>query len=318
MSAIYPEISPYRTGFVDVSAGHSVHYALSGTPDGTPVLLLHGGPGSGLSTTARRYFDPEKYHIIQFDQRGCGLSTPNAAQTLENNTTDDLLSDIEQLRTTLGVDRWALYGNSWGSTLALAYAQKFSSHVTAIILAGVTMTRKSEIDWLYKGLSLFLPEAWQVFSTAIPDGLAKEDPVAVYYTLLTDSDAETRLNAARAWHAWEAGSVSFTSSAKMPEQWKDDAYLLTRARLCAHYFHHKAWLEDGTLLRNAKTLNGIPGFLIQGRHDLQGPPKTAYELSKAWPGSRLVVLEDAGHSASDNGMAETIIAVSDQLASKPT
>ncbi|NTE85713.1 prolyl aminopeptidase [Agrobacterium rubi] len=313
MGALYPKITPYETGFIDVSGGQSIHFSLSGTPEGKPVLLLHGGPGSGMSASARRYFDPSKYRIIQFDQRGCGLSLPPASQTLADNTTHHLISDIEQLRTTLGVDTWHLYGASWGSTLALAYAQNFPNRVMAIILAGVTTTRKSEIDWLYQGLRLFLPEAWEQFMLSIPDGLSKDDPVAAYYALLTDADPTVRLHAAKAWHAWEACSLSFTSPTTMPGQWMDDAFILTRARLCAHYFHHRAWLDDGTLLRNAYKLTGVQGFLVQGRQDLQGPPATAYALSKNWPGSQLMILEEAGHSANDRGMAEMIISISDRL-----
>lgn len=314
MSKLYPEILPYKTGFLDVPDGHRIHFALSGSPSGQPVLLLHGGPGSGMSPGARRYFDPARYHIIQFDQRGCGLSTPNACQSLEANTTHDLVSDIEQLRTTLGIDSWHIFGVSWGSTLALTYAQAYPTRVTGIILAGVTMTRRSEIDWLYKGLSLFLPEAWQHFIAFIPDHLSQDDPVAAYYALLTDTDPKVQLAAAYAWHAWEAGSISFTSPKTAPKHWTDETFILTRARICAHYFHHLAWLEDGILLKKADTLANTPGILIQGRHDLQGPPATAYQLSKAWPGSQLIVLEDAGHSTSDHGMAEAIISSSDRLA----
>lgn len=302
-----PEISPFDTVFIDVSEGHRLHVAISGNPAGQAAILLHGGPGSGISVTARRYFDPERYRIIQFDQRGCGQSTPNAAVSLEHNTTQHLIDDMEAIRTALGVDDWLVFGTSWGSTLALAYAQRHLRHVRAMVLAGVTTTRQKEIDWLYKGLAMFLPQQWQRFIAAIPDHLAKEDPVGAYLQLLNDPDPVIRRMAALEWHLWEAGSISAESSADFPEKWRDADYILTRARLCTHYFHHAAWLEDGVLLRNAGMLAGIPGMLIQGMRDLQGPPVTAYELAAAWPGSQLIAIGGAGHSTGDAGMEDAIV-----------
>lgn len=302
-----PEISPFDTVFIDVSEGHRLHVTISGNPAGQAAILLHGGPGSGISATARRYFDPERYRIIQFDQRGCGQSTPNAAVSLEHNTTQHLIDDMEAIRTALGVDDWLVFGTSWGSTLALAYAQRHPRHVRAMVLAGVTTTRQKEIDWLYKGLAMFLPQQWQRFITAIPDHLAKEDPVGAYLQLLNDPDPAIRRMAALEWHLWEAGSISAESGAAFPEKWRDADYILTRARLCAHYFHHAAWLEDSVLLRNAGVLAGIPGMLIQGMRDLQGPPVTAYDLAAAWPGSQLIAIGGAGHSTGDAGMEDAIV-----------
>ncbi|MCC2608962.1 prolyl aminopeptidase [Neorhizobium sp. Rsf11] len=317
MSALFPPLSPYETGFLETGDGNRIFFALSGNPDGRPVLILHGGPGSGLSESARRHFDPRVWRIIQFDQRGCGKSTPNAGDfdnALADNTTRHLIGDIEGLREMLGVKRWLVFGNSWGATLALAYAETFPERASAIILAGVTTTRWSEINWLYNGLSLFLPEAWERFVAAIPERLRGDHPVAAYHTLLNDPDPAIRQKAAFDWHAWEAGSISADSQAGLPERWRDPAFVLARARLCAHYFHHRAWLEDGQLLADAHRLAEIPGALIQGRLDLQGPPATAYALSKAWPGSELTLVDNAGHSASDQGMAEAIMAAARRFA----
>ena len=307
MAAIFPEINPFDTVFLDVSEGHRLHVTLAGNPAGRPAVLLHGGPGSGLSATARRYFNPALYRIIQFDQRGCGKSTPNAAGSLAHNTTHHLVDDMEAIRSALEVNDWLVYGSSWGATLALAYAQRHPKRVRAMVLAGVTTTRQREIDWLYKGLAMFLPQQWQRFIAAIPDHLPKEDPVGAYYRLLNDSDPAIRAMAALEWHLWEAGSISAQDTSAFPEKWRDDDYILARARLCAHYFHHAAWLEDGVLLRDAGALTGIPGIFIQGMRDLQGPPVTAYELAAAWPGSELIAVDGAGHSTGDVGMEDAIL-----------
>lgn len=307
MAEMFPEITPFETILLDVSEGHRLHVTIAGNPAGRPAILLHGGPGSGLSATARRYFDPAFYRIIQFDQRGCGKSTPNAADNLDHNTTHHLIDDMEAIRSALGVDDWLVYGSSWGATLALAYAQQHPEYVRAVVLAGVTTTRQKEIDWLYKGLAMFLPQQWQRFVAAIPGHMSKEDPVGAYHRLLNDADPAVRAMAAFEWHLWEAGSITAESTSAFPEKWRDDDYILTRARLCAHYFHHAAWLDDGVLLRNAGSLSGIPGILIQGMRDLQGPPITAYELAAAWPGSQLIAIDGAGHSTSDAGMEEAIV-----------
>lgn len=317
MPGLFPPLPPYETGFLEASDGNRVFFALSGNPAGRPVLILHGGPGSGLSESIRRHFDPGVWRIIQFDQRGCGRSTPNAGDfgnRLADNTTRHLIGDIEALREMFGVKRWLVFGNSWGATLALSYAEIFPERVNGMILAGVTTTRWSEIDWLYNGLSLFLPEAWERFTAAIPERLRSEHPVAAYHALLNDPDLAIRQKAAFDWHVWEAGSISADGQAALPERWRDPTFVLTRARLCVHYFHHRAWLEDGQLLADAHRLADIPGALIQGRLDLQGPPSTAYALSKAWPGSQLTLVDNAGHSTGDQGMAEAIMAAARRFA----
>lgn len=321
MPDLFPVIAPYRTGFLDRPDGNRIFFALSGNPEGKPALLLHGGPGSGLSESARRHFDPAQWHIIQFDQRGCGRSTPSAAEfanTLTDNTTDHLIGDMEALRELLGLDRWLVFGTSWGATLALVYAQAFPLRTLGIVLAGVTTTRWQEIDWLYNGMRLFLPEAHQRFIAAIPPHLQELHPVAAYHALLNDDDPDVRQKAAFDWHLWESGSISAEAQndgvAELPERWRDPAFVLARARLCAHYFQHRAWLEDRQILANATSLSDITGVLIQGRLDLQGPPTTAYELSQVWPASELVMIDEAGHSAGDRGMAAAIMAAIDRFA----
>ncbi|WP_117190580.1 prolyl aminopeptidase [Rhizobium terrae] len=319
MASLFPPFAPHETGFLDTGDGNRIFFALSGNPAGRPALLLHGGPGSGMSESARRHFDPTVWRIIQFDQRGCGKSTPSAAEfenTLADNTTRHLIGDIEALRVLLGIGTWLVFGSSWGATLALAYAEEFPERVDAMVLAGVTTTRWSEIDWLYSGLALFLPEAHERFVAALPGDLRTRHPVEAYRALLDDPDPGIRQKAAFDWHAWEAGSVSADPKTDMPARWQDPHFALARARLCAHYFHHRAWLEDGQLLRDAYRLEGIPGVLIQGRLDLQGPPATAYALSKAWPGSELVMIDDAGHSTGDQGMAEVIVAATNRFVNR--
>lgn len=321
MPCLFPNLAPYHTGFLDRGDDNRIFFALSGNPLGKPALLLHGGPGSGISESARRHFDPDLWHIIQFDQRGCGKSTPSAADfanTLSDNTTDHLIGDIEALRYMLGLDRWLVFGTSWGATLALVYAQAFSHSVEGIVLAGVTTTRWEEIDWLYNGMRLFLPEAHHRFIAAIPAHLREHHPVTAYHALLNDSDPAVRQKAAFDWHFWEAGSISAekqdSGMADLPERWRDPVFVLARARLCAHYFHHRAWLADRQIIDNASKLSGITGVLIQGRLDLQGPPKTAYELFREWPTSELVMLDEAGHSTGDRGMAAAIMAAIDRFA----
>jgi proline iminopeptidase len=321
MTSLFPSLSPYQTGFLERADGNRIFFAVSGNPDGKPAILLHGGPGSGLSESARRHFDPALWKIIQFDQRGCGRSTPSAADfanSLADNTTDHLLGDIEALRDMLGIDRWLVYGTSWGATLALVYAQAYAHHVEGIVLAGVTTTRWEEIDWLYHGMRLFLPEAHQRFIAAIPAQLREHHPVTAYHALLNDGDPAVRQKAAFDWHLWEAGSISAEiqdgGMTDLPERWRDPAFVLARARLCAHYFHHRAWLANRQIIDNASKLAGIAGILVQGRLDLQGPPITAHELSQAWPASELVMLDEAGHSTGDRGMADAIMAAIDRFA----
>ena len=317
MNTLYPEIDPYDHGMLDVGDGHRVYWETCGNRDGKPVVVLHGGPGSGCSTTMRRYFHPSAYRIVLFDQRNCGRSTPHAsdpAVDLATNTTHRLIADMERLRGHLGIERWMLYGGSWGSTLALVYTERVPDRVTEIVLVGVTTTRQSEIDWLYRGVAPLFPVQWARFRAGVPENERDGDLVAAYYRLLHDPDPAVRANAAQGWHDWEAASLSLDPDYKPSAHWLDPAFQMARARICTHYFYHRAWLEEGILLRDAHLMANIPGILIQGRLDLAGPLVTAWELHHAWPGSELVVVNHAGHTPSDPGMTEAVIAATDRFA----
>ncbi len=303
MAELYPPIEPYDQGTLDVGEGNLVYWEVCGNPDGKPALVVHGGPGSGCSTKMRRGFDPDRYRVVLFDQRGCGRSTPHAsdpATDMSCNTTEHLLCDMERLRAHLGIDRWLLSGGSWGSTLILAYAERHPHRVSEIVISSVTTTRRSEIDWLYRGVARFFPEEWERFRAGVPEADRDGDLVAAYACLMEAPDPLVRSRAARAWGAWEDAVVSLEPNAK-PNVYSDrsPAALLAFVRICAHYFAHGAWLEEGALLRDAGRLAGIPGVLIHGRLDLSGPLDTAWELARAWPGAELVALRDSGHQASD-------------------
>jgi proline iminopeptidase len=298
----YPPVEPYDSGLLDVGDGNLVYWECSGNPDGKPALVVHGGPGSGSNPRSRSFLDPGRFRIVLFDQRGCGRSTPHAsdpATDMRVNTTEHLLADMERLREHLGVEHWLLYGGSWGSTLILAYAERHPDRVTEIVISGVTTTRRAEIDWLYGGVSRFLPAEWERFRAGAPeDG----DVVAAYARRLEDADAEVRARAAADWVAWEDAVISHERGGH-PGAYSERVgeARLAFVRICAHYFSHAAWLEEGALLRDAGRLAGIPGVLIHGRLDLGSPLETAWKLARAWPGARLVIVEDAGHT----GGAET-------------
>ena len=316
MSIIYPEIDPYEHGMIEVGDGHRIYWECCGNPHGKPVVVFHGGPGSGCSTGVRRYFDPTAYRIVLFDQRNCGRSTPHASDyrtDLSTNTTDHLIADSEQLRQHLGIDRWLLFGVSWGSTLALAYAERYPERVTEIILACVTMTRRSEINWLYHGVAPLFPAQWEAFRAGVPAEKREGDLVAAYYALLNDPDPEVRHQAAANWCAWEDSIVSVDEHYKPEARRTVDAWQMAFARIVTHYFHHNAWLEEEILLRNAHKVAAIPGVMVQGRIDFGGPLVTAWELSKAWPAAELVIVPGAGHSFGDAGMKEAIIAATNRF-----
>jgi proline iminopeptidase len=315
MGDLHPAIEPYEHGMLDVGDGNLVYWEQSGNPSGKPIVLLHGGPGSGWNAGIRRNFDPAAYRIIAFDQRQCGRSTPHAGEPvidLSCNTTGHLLRDIEQLRHHLGVERWMLFGGSWGATLALAYAERHPELVTGILLVAVTTTRRSEIDWLYYGAGKFFPAEWQRFRAGAPAG--ETDLVAAYHRLLMDPDPAVHDKAARNWCEWENALVSVDPDAQPNPRQLEPAWQLAFARIVTHYFGHLAWLEDGALLNGAGRLRGIPGILIHGRFDMGGPPTTAWELAQAWPDARLVILGGAGHSARDPGMQDALLAAADEFA----
>lgn len=313
---LFPEIEPYEHGLLDTGDSNRIYWETCGNPNGMPALVLHGGPGSGTSATARRYFDPSAYRIVLFDQRNCGRSLPGAADIttdLSRNTTRHLLDDIERLRLLLGVDDWLLFGNSWGTTLALAYAEAHPERVRAMVVAGITMTRRSEIDWLYRGMAPLFPEEWHRFQEAARAERRGDDMVAAYYRLLNDPDEAVRLKAARDWHDWEAASILLADPSGRPRRWADPLYLLARARIITHYFHHSAWLADGELLRNAGRLAGIPGIMIHGRLDLEAPLVTAWELARAWPDAELVVLQSAAHSTAHPDISGAIVTATNKF-----
>ena len=317
MPGLYPEIEPHDHGMLEVGDGNLVYWEVCGNPDGKPAVVLHGGPGSGASPQFRRYFDPAVYRVILFDQRGCGRSTPHAADPgtdLSVNTTGHLLADIELLRRHLGVDHWLVLGFSWGSTLGLAYAERHPERVSELVLVGVTTTRRSEIDWLYRGVAPLFPEQWARFRAGVPGGERDGDLVEAYHRLLEHPDASVRARAAKGWSDWEWALTSVDQDARPSPRWSEPAFQLGRARIVTHYFSHDAWLEDGILLREAGSLAGIRGVMVQGRLDMGAPLATAWELAQAWPDGELVIVGGAGHSSSDPGMSEAVVAATDRFA----
>jgi proline iminopeptidase len=306
------------SGWLVVGDGHELYWEESGNLNGIPALILHGGPGSGFSTSARRLFDPARYRIIAFDQRSAGRSRPSAADPavdLATNTTWHLVGDIERLRTFFEVERWVLYGASWGVTLGLAYAEAHPERVAAAVFAGVTTTRQREIDWLYVGLREHLPEQWATFRAGAPQ--AEDDElVAAYGDLMFDTDPAVRERAALDFHLWEGAMVLAEPGGKWPVQWDNPAFRLQRGRIVTHYFRHAAWLEDGQLLADAERLAAIPAVLVQGMNDPQAPAHTAQELAAAWPGAQLKLIEDGGHATSGDGMRAAIIAALDGFAQR--
>lgn len=317
MTNFYPAIKPYDHGMLNVGDGNFMYWEVCGNPEGKPAVVLHGGPGSGCSTGVRRYFDPSAYRIVLFDQRGCGRSTPHASDPntdLSVNTTDHLLADIERLRRHLGIERWLLFGGSWGSTLGLAYAKQNPHRVTEIVLSGITTTRRSEIEWLYRDVAPLFPEQWARFRAGVPAAERDSDLVEAYYRLLQHPDPAIQVKAAQNWCAWEAALLSVDPEAKPDPRRLQPAFQLAFARIVTHYFHHNAWLEDGILLREASSLAGIPGIMVHGRLDLGAPLVTAWELAQAWPDSELVIVSGAGHTTTDPGMSEALIAATDRFA----
>ncbi|MEU8109220.1 prolyl aminopeptidase [Nonomuraea muscovyensis] len=312
---MFPPIEPYDHGHLDTGDGHLVYWEVCGNPEGKPALVVHGGPGSGCGPGSRRRFDPERYRIILFDQRNCGRSLPHAsdpAADLSTNTTHHLIADMERLREHLGVDTWLLYGGSWGSTLMLAYAETHPERVSEMVITGVTMTRRSEIDWLYRGVGRFFPEQWQRFREGVPEADRDGDLLAAYARLVSDPDPAVREKATHDWLAWEDAVISLEVNGT-PNAYSDrpDASRLAFVRICSHYFSNAAWLEEGVLLRDAHRLAGIPGVLIHGRFDLGGPLENAWQLAQAWPDARLVVMPDSGHTGSETMHKEIAAALAE-------
>jgi proline iminopeptidase len=304
VAELYPPIEPYDQGLLDVGGGTLVYWETCGNPDGKPAVMVHGGPGQGITPRMRQMFDPDRYRAVLFDQRGCGRSTPHAgdpATDLRDNTTDHLLSDMERLREHLGIDRWLLTGGSWGTTLALVYAERYPHRVSQIMLSAITTTRRSEIDWLYRGVGQFFPEEWERFRAGAG---GQDDIVAAYARLMDDPDPQVRNQAASRWSSWEDVVLSLEpNAAPFFPTTQPDRDTLAFVRLCAHYFSHAAWLEEGAVIRDAGRLAGIPGVLIHGRLDLSCPAATAWELARAWPGAELLIDDHSGHHGSDTKRA---------------
>ncbi|MCU1681263.1 MAG: prolyl aminopeptidase [Amycolatopsis sp.] len=308
MVDFYPPTSPYDTGFLDTGDGNRIYYEQLGSPDGKPALGVHGGPGAGAPRQPTRAWDPECYRVIRFDQRNCGRSTPHAsdpAADMSFNTTQHLIDDMERLREHLGIDKWLLNGGSWGVTLILAYAQQHPERVSEIVVPAVTMCRRSELDWLYRGAGLFHPEAWDRFRDGVPEDERGGDLLAAYARLMENPDRAVREKAAADWLAWEDAVISHEPNGT-PGMYSDreiDAQI-AMVRICAHFFSNGAWLEEDQLLRNAHKLAGIPGVLVHGRHDMGCPVQTPWELAKVWPDARLHIIDDSGHAGSD-AMSQT-------------
>ena len=317
MAGSYPEIEPYDQGLLEAGDGQLVHWEVCGNPDGKPAVVLHGGPGSGCNPGMRRLFDPGAYRVVLFDQRGCGRSRPNAADPatdLSVNTTHHLLGDIERLRRHLGVERWLVFGGSWGTTLGLAYAERHPDRVTELVLSGIGTTRRHEVDWLTRGVGRLFPEQWARFRDGVPAADRDGDLAEAYARLLADPDPAVRERAARDWCRWEDSHVSVRPDHRPDPRYDDPVFRMVFARLVTHYWRHAAFLEDGALLAGAGRLAGIPGVLVHGRLDVSSPLDIAWELARAWPDAELVVLDEAGHSARDPGMTEAVVAATDRFA----
>jgi proline iminopeptidase len=304
--SLYPAIEPYRSGGLAVGGGHEIYFEECGNPDGLPVLMVHGGPGGGSNPAMRRYHDPRYYRIILFDQRGCGRSTPHAS--IEANTTWDLVADMESLREELGIERWQLLGGSWGSTLALAYAERHPARVQALILRGVFLMRRSELLWFYQeGCGWVFPEAFEAYRSLIPAD-ERGDMIAAYHRRVTHRDPDIRLAAAKAWSVWEGSTLSLLPDPERVRNFAADAYALAFARIECHYFVNGGFFEvDGQLLRDAGRLRGIPGIIVHGRYDVVTPVKNAWDLKRAWPSADLRIVADAGHAMSEPGIVHELI-----------
>ena len=313
LSWLYPEIDARVTGRLAVTAGHELYYEESGNPRGKPVVFLHGGPGGGTDPKQRRFFHPDRYRIVLFDQRGCGKSTPHAS--IDANTTWDLVADIERLRAHLGIERWQVFGGSWGSTLALAYAQSHPERVAELVLRGIFLLRRWEIEWFYqKGCDAVYPDTWEPYLAAIPPG-ERGDLVAAYYRRLTSDDPAVRLAAAKSWSVWEGGTSYLLPNADYIASTGADEFALSFARIECHYFVNRGFFaHDDQLLRNVGRIRNVPAVIVQGRYDVVCPLRSAWDLHRAWPEADLRIVADAGHSALEPGITHELIEATDRFA----
>ncbi|RPA12797.1 prolyl aminopeptidase [Gordonia sp. OPL2] len=317
MRDFYPPIEPYDQGHLDVGDGQQIYWETSGNAAGKPVVFVHGGPGGGTSPDQRRFFDPTRYRIVLFDQRGCGRSRPHIADgaDLSGNTTPHLIADIEALREHLGVERWQVFGGSWGSTLGLAYAQTHPERVTELVLRGIFLLRRSEIDWYYNGgAANMYPDLWESYLAPIPEAERGGDLVAAYHRLLTSSDPEVAQAAASAWTGWEQATSHLLP--KNSEEPGDARFDLAFAAIENHYFMNRGFLDDGQLLANIDRIADIPGVIVQGRYDVVCPPRSAWDLHRAWPAAALHIVADAGHASFEPGIKHHLIAATDEFAGR--
>ncbi|GAA1448068.1 prolyl aminopeptidase [Nocardiopsis tropica] len=317
MRTLYPPIEPYDSGMLDVGDGHRVYWELCGNPAGKPVVFLHGGPGGGCVPDHRRLFDPARYRILLFDQRNCGRSTPHAGQMdtdLSTNTTWALVEDMERLREMIGAQSWQVFGGSWGSCLALAYAQKHPERVSELVVRGIFTLRDEELRWFYQeGASNLFPDLWESYLAPIPEE-ERDDLVAAYARRLASPDREVRLEAARAWSVWEGSTVTLLPDPSLREHHADEEYALAFARIENHYFVNKGFLEPNQLVDGAGAIRHIPGVIVQGRYDVCTPVRTAYDLHKAWPEAEFHIVDDAGHAFSEPGILDRLIEATDRFA----
>lgn len=308
----FPDIRPYKTQFIAVTAPHQLYVEESGNPDGIPVLFIHGGPGGGTAVTDRCFFDPEKYRIILFDQRGAGRSTPHAL--LDNNNTAALIDDIETIRAALDIERWVVFGGSWGSTLGLLYAQQYPQLILGLILRGIFLCRDEDINWFYQdGAGRIFPEYWQQYSQVIPES-ERGDMVAAFYRRLTGDNDFERMAAAKAWSIWEGRCATLSSNNEVVERFANPHMAIAMARIEAHYFINKAFIAPNQIIDNAHLLKDIPGTIVHGRYDMVCPVNQAIALSEAWPSAKLDIIGDAGHSSSERGTTDALVRATNRLA----
>lgn len=312
LRTLYDPIEPYETGTIDVGDGHTLYYERSGTPGAKPAVFLHGGPGGGISAKHRRLFDPARYDVMLFDQRGCGRSTPHAG--LEANTTWHLVADMERLRTLMGVERWLVFGGSWGSTLALAYAETHSDRVSELVLRGIFTLRQAELDWYYQfGASEVFPDLWEQFVAPIPEE-ERGDLRAAYRKRLTGDDVAAQLEAAQAWALWEGRTITLLPDPDTSAGFADPHFALAFARIENHYFVNNGWMDEGQLIRDAHRLKDIPGTIVHGRYDLVCPARTAWDLHRAWPEADFHLIDGAGHAYSEPAILDRLIRATDGYA----
>lgn len=312
LTELYPEIEPFCTGMLKVSDGHQIYFEESGNPNGKPVLFVHGGPGGGTDAKYRRFFNPEVYRIIMFDQRGCGKSLPYAS--LEHNTTWDLVDDMEAIRRHFGIEKWMLFGGSWGSTLSIAYAEKHPDRVSELVLRGIFLGRKKELDWLYQsGASTVFPDFWQAFLAPIPAD-ERLDMIKAYYARLTSDDEQVRVEAARAWSLWEGSTSKLHVDDTLRARFGNPSFAVAIARIECHFFINRCFLNgDSQLLDDVGKMRNIPCVIVQGRYDMVCPIESAFELHQAWPEAEFVVVPDAGHSMTEPGIRSALVQAADKF-----